>query len=386
MEKMERRADESSEPRAQEMIGSLVEIPSPSRHERAIAAWIARCLERLGRGSVTQDESDNVIFEIGTPQAGKTLLFLTHTDTRDPGPVERVAWHSAVGPEGEECVFGLGSAAPKGSVAAMMLAATGLAEKADRLAGSAKFVFVVRDLLANHDGPRSARQFLEGADFALSAEPSGNDILLATRGILQLSVRFLGKPGHWGSPVPRENAIYAAAGFLVRLKEEPISGGAAFGVTGFNPIDLRATARPPLVAEEIVLDLDRRVLPGEDPHDFERYVEELLAASLGDNAGVTGEVRTKSLMFPFTGADECSEYSLLKRTVLEVCGAQPRRASAKFASNAAYLTSELGIPSLILGAGRIEDVGPDERVSIPEVVRTSHIYERFALSYLGAGG
>ena len=75
----------------------LVQIPSPSGHERAVAEFIAEWLARHGvasqadeTGSRTGSDSGNLIATIEGAPDGPRLLFVSHMDTVEPPSGETI--------------------------------------------------------------------------------------------------------------------------------------------------------------------------------------------------------------------------------------------------------------------------------------------------------
>lgn len=53
-----------------------------------------------------------------------------------------------------------------------------------------------------------------------------------------------------------------------------------------------------------------------------------------------------------------------------------------FANNAAFLTNELSIRSLVFGPGNLKNIGRNEHIDLKPLEEVSRIYTRFALKYL----
>ncbi|MCR4397731.1 MAG: M20/M25/M40 family metallo-hydrolase [Firmicutes bacterium] len=366
------------------LLCELIEVDSPTGKEAAVARLISSRMTGAGFDRVHVDENGNVVGEVRSAVPGKKLLLLTHSDC-SPVPPELLPPRAEVlhgekfGKKGK-VVAGPGAAAPKGAIAAMIMAGRALAAGRDRWAGCFAVAVVTKDLLANHDGPREVAQLVRDASLALTAEPSQNNVVVAARGILHLRVTVRGRTGHWGVPDPDGNSIYRAGAFLARLRDIPPTAHPDFGPTGFNPIDLAIRSSPPRLPEWVSVTVDRRVLPGESVREIVETVEGLAR----DAAGGDAEVTVLRRMYPFQADGVEVESEMLRDVVVNALGREPRRITVKFGSNAAFLKNELGIPSMVLGPGSIDDLGPTEHVEIEQVLAAAAIYRDFALRYLGS--
>ena len=158
-------------------------------------------------------------------------------------------------------IKGPGAAAPKAGIAAILEAARRLSKQRNEWKGSIKVAMVTKDLKANHDGPREVSLLIKDADFAITGEPSNNNVVIAARGILHIMVTIFGQSNHWSIPDVKNNAIYKLGIFLESLKKIPILEDKQFGQTGFNPIRIEIQDSPPLLPKSINLIIDRRILP-----------------------------------------------------------------------------------------------------------------------------
>jgi len=121
--------------RLKELIVELIEIPSPTGQERALAEWAVKKMSGMGLGATLQvidEEQANAIGRITGDSTGVSLLLYAPIDTLTTGnPEEDVPW---IGPELREdmkthavvdgnFVLGLGASNPKGHAACIIAAA-----------------------------------------------------------------------------------------------------------------------------------------------------------------------------------------------------------------------------------------------------------------------
>lgn len=368
-----------------ELLLDLVRTKSFTNEESAIASLIAKRMHGYGFFDVRIDDFYNVIVSHRFQIHGKKLALMVNTDTGKPNgdfPKSGVTKEKQFG-NGEECVIGLGAAAPKASIAAMMIAAKEiLTSNVSELAGELVLCFVVRDLLANHDGPRAIASEIRDVDFLLCAEPTGNTVVSATRGIMQLQVSFEATPLHWGQLDRAGNLLYICSDFLQMLGAEDVHDDPMFGKTGFNPIMIDCTAKAPNTPSKVEIRLDRRILPGEVTAEIPKRLYALVEKSLVSRSGIEYEITELSKMFAFEGDREGKEAQVLDNITRRLTKREPQKIIPKFASNAAFFTHEFGTRGLIFGPGRLENKYPIEHVPCNELIDAVEIYKDFMKQYL----
>ena len=124
-------------------------------------------------------------------------------------------------------------------------------------------------------------------DAAVISEPTELSVVVAHKGVVRWRLHTRGRAAHASQPNRGENAIYRMAPVLAALEryagevvpqlgEHPLCGrptlnvGTVQGGLSVNTVPDRAT-----------IEIDRRVLPGEDPQAAYEHVVDYLARSLG---------------------------------------------------------------------------------------------------------
>lgn len=364
------------------LLCKLVEIESSTCGEKNIANLIGRVMEQIGVDNVSIDKNFNVVGKLKGSNSGKTLLFLTNSDSSPLSPEQKppkaeLLKGDCVGKIGM-ILRGPGVAAPKSSIAAILDATRRLSMERNKWKGCIKVAIVTKDLQCNHDGPREVSSFINDTDFAITGEPSNNNVVIAARGILHIKVTIYGQSTHWSIPEIKNNAIYKVGVFLEGLKNIPIIKDTQFGLTGFNPINIEIKDFSPLLPKYVSLIIDRRVLPEESIDEIYNQINSL--KNKFDKDQIKIEIIRK--MYPYQAKDVNQEKELLKNVISTVKGEEAKETIIHFGSNSSYLTHELNIPSLVIGPGNIEDIGVNEHIKIESLENASEIYYNFALKYL----
>jgi succinyl-diaminopimelate desuccinylase len=199
----------------------LIQTPSMTHEEQAIAELIAGELRQLGFDEVWLDALHNVYGRVYGQDRGLPALVLNaHTDHVDPG--EAALW--PVPPFSGEIVagriHGRGACDIKGPLAVQVYSLAGLLRNGERPRRDVVFCGVVEEEI----GGRGARYWVENLDYpvelCLLAEPSDNQVALGHRGIWGVWVKFHGRSVHASAPERGENPNYYLATFLSRLPQK----------------------------------------------------------------------------------------------------------------------------------------------------------------------
>lgn len=192
----------------------LIDVPSESRREDALAAHVIRVLGEAG--VVVRDAGDTCVLAGVTERGSRPLVLLAgHLDTVPaqrnlPGRIEAGAVH------------GLGAADMKGALAVMVdLAIDRAASGTDRDGVDLGFVFFGREELPNHESalqPLLDREpELRAADLAIVMEPTAGELQAGCLGNVNATWTFSGRSGHSARPWLADNAVHRAARAIAEL-------------------------------------------------------------------------------------------------------------------------------------------------------------------------
>ncbi|MEA2380986.1 MAG: succinyl-diaminopimelate desuccinylase [Solirubrobacteraceae bacterium] len=191
----------------------LIDVPSESRNEDALAALVLDVLRPVG----ARNAGDTCVLAGTTTRGERPLVLLAgHLDTvpaQDNIPGHRDA----------EAIRGLGAADMKGAVAVMVeLALSGLGDRANVDVG---YVFFGREELpVIHSAltPLLEREpGLTTADAVIVMEPTANTIHAGCLGNINATWTFPGTSGHSARPWLADNAIHRAAAGIDALAHVP---------------------------------------------------------------------------------------------------------------------------------------------------------------------
>jgi acetylornithine deacetylase len=214
-----------------------------------------------------------------------------------------------------------------------------------------------------------ARELMGGRPAsAIVAEPTELDIVTTHKGAVRWRARLRGRSCHSAFPEQGENAIYPAgravlaieslaAELLCRRPDHPcgpptLNVGTIRGGTGVN-----------LVPDLVILEIERRLVPGESPAEARDEVIARIAAATGAARGEHDEPFLESSGLPDDAADIAGRLAEAARER----GMVPRLVAARYGTNASVFAAA-GVPSIVFGPGSIAQAHTaDEWIELAQV-------------------
>lgn len=379
-----------------EFLRRLVQTPSLSTREGAVAELVAGEMRRLGLGDVRVDAMGNVIAQLG-PGGGPTLLFDAHMDTVDVG--ERTPWrHDPYGATVENGVlYGRGAADMKGAIAAMVYGARRLLDAGLPQRGTLVLAMVVQEEPCEG---LAIREVIEGQgiepDFCILGEPTNLALARGHRGRLEAMVTVRGQSSHASAPETGQNAIYAAARVIVgiellahQLNHDSVLGRGSIAVTQIESMAESRNAVP----HRCTLYVDRRLTSDETEvkalTELRRIIgREGVAAEVAvtdyEATSYTGYACRMRQYFPPWLLPE--GHPFIGRTALaleSVLGGRPRLTCWSFSTDGVYTAGMAGIPTLGFGPGDERHAhSAEEQVRLADVATAAAGYAAIAAEIL----
>jgi acetylornithine deacetylase/succinyl-diaminopimelate desuccinylase-like protein len=384
-----------------DILSGLIRIPSVNPmggavdsdicFEHRVSDWLDTFFDSIGADHQRIEAAagrDNIIARYDAGPSKPTILLDAHQDTV---PVSGMA--DPFDPQFRDGrIYGRGACDVKGGLAAMLFAFRRLFR--ERPENSANVVMScscdeeanmsgVRQLVSNwQSSPPTSTLLSTQPDVCVVAEPTELDVVVAHLGVLRFRVRTQGKACHASDPSQGKNAIYAMAPIIQWLEDHakslstntqthPLCGprtlsvGMIHGGTSVN-----------IVPAECAIEIDRRLIPGEDPikvwesfkSDLTRFPDViceppfLAAPSLGD------------LENDFL-ADR------LSKSIGELNIEESSQVGVSYCTNASTI-EKAGVPSVVFGPGSIAQAHTaDEHVEVDQLDTAAEVYFRFCSTY-----
>jgi len=323
---------------------------------------------------------------------GPTVALNAHGDVVPPG--DNWTYPPYGGQIDNGHIYGRATAVSKGDFATYVFATRALEALGVPLKGQLELHFTYDEEFGGLLGPGwLLEQGLSRPDLVIAAGFS-YQIVTAHNACLQLEITVHGKSGHGAMPETGVDALQAASkilnaiyGQLPELKKikSQVAGidsptmlvGRIDGGTNTN-----------VVPGKVVMKMDRRMIPEEDPVAVEAQVRALIEQAVRGEPGISIEIRRLLLshaLRPLPGSGEL--VASLQKNALAILGeAIPAQGTPLYAD--ARLYGEHGIPAVLYGAGprtvpESNAKKADERLALDDLRKASKIVAMTLFDLLG---
>ncbi|HEX6176876.1 MAG TPA: M20/M25/M40 family metallo-hydrolase [Thermoanaerobaculia bacterium] len=323
----------------------LIDIPSTTDNEAAVALLLESTLTRLGFACRRQPVSDTR-FNLFASAGGRPRVILnSHLDTVPP-------WFESS--EDEEFIYGRGACDTKGVYSAMIAAGERLLGRGIR---DFAFLLVVGEETDSIGAKSANTEFAGlGSEYVVVGEPTESTFARASKGAFTCTVRFEGKAGHSAYPERGDSAINKLVKAVADINATDWGSHDVLGQATVNVGVIRGGVKPNVIAGEAEAEMIFRLVT--DVDDIRARVEQVVAPH-GGKIVKSGGNPPQFMIVP-TGA--------------------PSRVVA-FNTDVPHLRG-LGKP-LLFGPGSILDAhGEREKISKKELLAAVGTYEEMVMALL----
>ena len=379
-----------------DILSALISLPSvnpmgqdvdgPIYFEGRVSDWLVKYFDSFGARHERIEVSpgrDNVLARFDSPGSEFTILLDAHQDTV---PVDGMTIPPFDPQIRNGRITGRGACDVKGGMAAMLFAFRRLCQEQPTPAANVVLSCTcdeestttgITDLVRYWTLERGKSEFLASPpDVAVIAEPTLLDVVVAHRGVTRFRIRTVGRACHSSDPTQGENAIYRMAKVVTVLEEyaqllprtvtpHPLCGGATLSVgriLGGTSVNI--------VPDECIIEIDRRVIPGEDHEqvkaDIHRFLTERLDFEL--------DFEPPWIQSPaLTDADNSQLAQAVLNCVARVDG-DHSAIGVPYGTHASR-TCAGGVPSIVFGPGSINQAHTkDEFLEIDQLEKAAEVY------------
>jgi acetylornithine deacetylase len=223
------------------------------------------------------------------------------------------------------------------------------------------------------------------AHAAIVAEPTSLRAVIASKGVLRWRIRVRGKAAHSGKPHLGVNAIAHMARIVLALEQDherlAAQSHPLLGPATCNVGVIRGGVQVNFVPDDCVIEIDRRLLPGESTDAVLAHYRRLLDGLQVQHPTLRAEMEPPMLTDEalFTPAD--SAVAQLASAVLSERGLDGRLCGVPYGSDASKLSRQ-GVPSIVFGPGSIDHAhAAVEFVELAEVEAAVGFYRDFILRF-----
>ncbi|MEM4329321.1 MAG: M20/M25/M40 family metallo-hydrolase, partial [Candidatus Caldarchaeum sp.] len=196
-----------------------INTENPPGREREAASFFAEKAAEQGlkaRLVVHSSSRASAVVEVGWGD-GPTVVLNSHLDTVPAGSPERWPFHPFETGVSDGFLCGRGSVDAKGCLASMLAALASLS-RSEKLSGRV-VLMAVADEEVGGLGTLSTMKELEKVDYVVVGEPTSMEICVASRGRVEITAEFHGKPSHAALPEKGVNALAKAAKAVLKVAE-----------------------------------------------------------------------------------------------------------------------------------------------------------------------
>jgi acetylornithine deacetylase/succinyl-diaminopimelate desuccinylase-like protein len=323
---------------------------------------------------------------------GRTIGLNAHGDVVPPGE----GWTQD--PYGGEVVngklYGRAAAVSKCDFATFTFATRALEALGVPLKGGVELYFTYDEEFGGDLGPGWLLNNKVVKPDLLIAAAFSYQVITAHNGCLQLEVTVHGQMGHAAVPQTGVDALQAANKILTALyHQNTLYQQVSSGVKGIthpylNVGLIAGGTNTNVIPGKVVLKLDRRMIPEENPAEVEARIRAVIAAAVADSAGITVDVKRMLLaraLQPLAG--NAPLVDALCSHASDIFGEQIDASGTPLYTDA-RLFCEHGIPAVLYGCGP-RTVGEsnakraDEHIDLEDLRRATKVVARALAELLG---
>ena len=297
----------------------------------------------------------NLVVRRTYSDTGRVIGLNAHGDVVPPGEGWTHDPYGAAVVDGQ--LYGRASAVSKSDFATYVFATRAIETLRQHLGGGVELYFTYDEEFGGTLGPGwLLEQGLAHCDLLVAAGFS-YQVVTAHSGCLQMEVTVHGRMGHAAVPETAIDALQGAVAILNALYarnlayKQVTSGVAGIVHPYINVGRIEGGTNTNVVPGTVVLKLDRRMIPEEDPATVEREIRDTIAQAAATRAGIRVDCRRLLLAHPLKPlAGNAPLVEAITRNASAVFGeAIPVCGTPLYTD--ARLFSERGIPAVIYGAG-----------------------------------
>ena len=330
----------------------------------------------------------NVVAERRWGKGGRTLIFNGHLDVVPAGDPSQWKYPPFEGKISKGRIYGRGASDMKSGIVSFIHALSMIDRSKVPLRQGAVVLHLVSDEESHgHQGTGFLTQKvgIQG-DAALVGEPTDLQPVIAQKGALWFRISTLGKSAHGSRPHLGVNAVEKMTKLMERLpsipvqREHPLLGkptlsiGTIHGGTKIN-----------VVPDRCVIEVDRRMLPGEKKETVLGEMKEILHSLQSQDP--LFQYRMEEIDFAEPSEVDSDEeiVRIGVEAIQEVVGKKPLLKTFSGFTDSRFYVNQCHIPTLVLGPGGVDQSHTtDESVEVEALVHAAHIYGLILVNYLSA--
>jgi succinyl-diaminopimelate desuccinylase len=368
----------------------LVSTPSenPGDTEEAVAEVAVEILEDLGgTPEIVRGEQGrpSVVARFGNGDR-PALAWNGHLDVVPAGDLS--AWrHPPFAAEVvDDALIGRGAADMKGGIASALGAISAIRRSGVGLAGRLDLHLAADEELAGLHGTKVLlERGLLDQDAAIVGEATNLNLALAERGGAWITAATRGTAAHGSTPQLGVSAITSMARFLLRIEEVlPDIEHPLVGRPTVNAAMIQGGSAPNVVADRCVVEIDRRIIPGEtEPGKVLEPFDRLAEAIRTEHPEVDLSFEIRQWTDAAETTADTTIADLCRAAVHAETGRERLDTGFTGITDARFYLNDRSIPTIILGPGSLGVAHmANESVEIAQLVAAARVYARVFVGFL----
>lgn len=321
----------------------------------------------------------------GDPK-GKKVVLCTHLDT-----VPQYEMKDAFSPVVKDGrLYGRGSVDVRDILAAMTMVMVRLEQERPAGVGDVTFLAVADEESGSAGMRYAVRQGIQ-SNLVIVGEPTELALGIAHKGVAWLELEFQGKAAHGSVPDDGHNAVYDAVRAISRIEQQllPVIRQREHPVLGTGTLNVGRVdggTRPTIVPDHCIVQIDRRLLPGESAESAVEELKAVLQQLKQEDPAVLAKINVLlgSNDKPFPPLAPLNDEVLLSALCDAVSSVTAEPASKKglsYWTDGALSSHLAGIPTVVLGPGSIVQAHSNhEYVEIAQLEQAEKIYYQMILA------
>ncbi len=369
------------------LVADLVGFRTVNEHfsgrpseEPAMVAYlegVARASGLAARRLAVPGEPENLLITCSVRAEAPWVLFVSHMDTVDVDPSMRDPF---VARTQDGRIYGRGACDTKGTGAAALWSLMQYASGPER-PNNVALLFTV-----DEESRKGGILSFIGNDMpglgwrpagVIVCEPTELTPVVAHNGLVRWSIRTLGVSAHSSDPSRGLSSISMMVKVVQAIEARYIPALAASdSYTGKAQCSInliRGGTQINAIPAECEIQIDRRVVPGEDPSGVLPAVEKVLDGLRREDPRLK-VVQDEPFVDPSLSASSNTRWAKVVSGILAGQGLPPTAIGAKYGTEASNL-AQAGIEAVVLGPGSVAQAHTaDEWVSIDQLLKGCQVY------------
>ena len=359
-------------------------LPGGDRGESFMVEYLSHFFREAGlsykTGEVLPGRS-NIISTLEGQNLDRILLFECHLDTASVGVMTIPPFEPHIR---DGYLYGRGSCDTKAGGVAMIHAMKRLKETGHKPPCTIQFAGAVDEEYLFR-GARHLAANLEPVAVVV-AEPTELKVIRAHKGLIRFRIRVEGVAAHSSKPFLGVNAITKMARLINNIerdvvlnfqnKNHPLTGAPTLNIGLIHGGD-----QVNFVPNECVIEVERRVIPGENPEDTLGKFHEVLSHAQADDPSLKVSLEKPFLIDSPMETPEASPIVRISSEATRGILGSSTIAGVPYGTDASKFTT-VGIPAIVFGPGSIDQAhGAVEWVECEQVLQAVDIYQSMMINF-----